>query len=219
MMPNLRKRTLSAIMTLLFISLAMPGCLSLVIGRELMESTRGKPNIEQVDSPYDLSHTWQNITDPDDFHESKTILIPIDNTVQEVIVNFQSSIRNNVNNSATQTIWDLAEDFGIAKQDLGQRYVEVQLFPCEEVGGCEVIYYQFHEDSKANSTKFPNVDHPFLEGFEEGKWRLVVEGQGVDASALPIGGWQDSWSLWVTVLRPCVEFPENVEDCIPTVDI
>ena len=123
MMPNLRKRTLSAIMTLLFISLAMPGCLSLVIGRELMESTRGKPNIEQVDSPYDLSHTWQNITDPDDFHESKTILIPIDNTVQEVIVNFQSSIRNNVNNSATQTIWDLAEDFGIAKQDLGQRYV------------------------------------------------------------------------------------------------
>ena len=79
MMPNLRKRTLSAIMTLLFISLAMPGCLSLVIGRELMESTRGKPNIEQVDSPYDLSHTWQNITDPDDFHESKTILIPIDN--------------------------------------------------------------------------------------------------------------------------------------------
>ena len=93
-MSHLRKRTLSAIMTLLFISLAMPGCLSLVIGREMMESTRGKPNIEQVDSAYDLSHTWQNITDPDDFHEIKTILIPIDHTVQEVIVNFQACICN-----------------------------------------------------------------------------------------------------------------------------
>ena len=156
MMPNLRKRTLSAIMTLLFISLAMPGCISLVIGREMMESTRGKPNIEQVDSPYDLSHTWQNITEADDYHEQKSILIPIDHTVQEVIVNFQTSIPNNVNNSFTQEIWDLAEEFGITKQDLGQRYVEVQLFPCEEVGGCEAIYYHFHENSKANNSKFPN---------------------------------------------------------------
>lgn len=206
-------------MTLLILSLAMPGCLSLVIGREMMESTRGKPNIAQVDSAYDLSHTWQNITDPDDFHEIKTILIPIDYTVQEVIVNFQASIRNNVNNTATETIWDLAEQFGFAKQDLGQRYVEVNLYPCEEPNGCEVIYYQFYENSEQNRTTFPNADYPFLEGFQEGKWRLAVEGQGIDASAVPGVGWQDSWTLWVTVLRPCVEFPESPEDCTPTVDI
>ena len=216
-MPNLRKRTLSAIMAVLFLSLAMPGCLSLVIGREMMESTRGKPNIDQVDSPYDLSHTWQNITDPDDFHEIKTILIPIDPTVQEVIINFQSSIRNNVNNTVTEQVWDLAEQFGLAKQDLGQRYVEVELYPCEEVGGCDAIYYQFSESTEQNRTTFPNPDYPFLEGFEEGKWRLVVEGQGVDASAIPAVGWQDSWSLFVNVLRPCVEFPEDKDECTPTV--
>lgn len=218
-MSHLRKRTLGAIMSLLFISLAMPGCLSLVIGREMMESTRGKPNIEQVDSAYDLSHTWQNVTEVDDYHESKTKIIPIDHTVQEVIVNFQTSIRNNVNNTVTEQIWDLAQQFGFTKQDLGQRYVEVELFPCEEVGGCDAIYYQFYEGSEQNRTTFPNADHPFIEGFEEGNWRLTVQGQGIDASAVPGVGWQDSWSLWVTVLRPCVEFPEDTKECTPTVDI
>ena len=57
-MSGLRKRTMSAIMAVLFVSLAMPGCLSLVLGREMMESARGLPRVEEKLTPYDLSHTF-----------------------------------------------------------------------------------------------------------------------------------------------------------------
>ena len=112
-----------------------------------------------------------------------------------------------------------AEEFGIFKTDVGARYVEAKLFPCEVPDACEAIFYQYSEGVSGNSTEFTVTEPPFLEGFEEGMWRLDVEGNGVDLSAVPGVGWQDSWSLWVTVLRPCVEFPENDDDCIPTVDI
>ena len=136
-----------------------------------------------------------------------------------MIVNFQTSIRNDVNNSITDEFWAFLADFGFMKEDLGQRYVKVWLYPCEVVDACEAIYYQHYEGIEGNRTVFPNPDYPFPEGFGNENWRLEVEGQGVDASAVPGVGWQDSWSLFVTVLRPCVVFPESPDDCTPTVDI
>ena len=49
---------MSAVMALLFVSMALPGCLSLVVGREMMESARGYPQVREISTPYDLSHTF-----------------------------------------------------------------------------------------------------------------------------------------------------------------
>ena len=87
-MPALRsQKTMSAVMALLFISMAMPGCLSLVVGREMMESVRGLPEVREMGTLTDLSHTF--VIDgseglPTIFPKQLTEQIPIDHTVQEL---------------------------------------------------------------------------------------------------------------------------------------
>ena len=49
---------MSTIIALLFVSMAMPGCISLVLGREMMEGVRGEPEVREMSTPYDLSHTF-----------------------------------------------------------------------------------------------------------------------------------------------------------------
>ena len=57
-MSNLRKRTMSAVMALLFVSMALPGCLSLALCREMMEGARGPPTVSNMATYDDLSHTF-----------------------------------------------------------------------------------------------------------------------------------------------------------------
>ena len=103
-------------MALLFISMAMPGCLSLVVGREMMESVRGLPDVREMGTKTDLSHTF--VIDgseglPTILPKQLTEQIPIDHTVQEIIINF----RTNVN-------------YYTGESD--QRYVHVELLWCDD---------------------------------------------------------------------------------------
>ena len=57
-MSGLYKRSICAVMTVLFLTMSLPGCLSLVYGREIMEGVRGEPKIDEDWRVYDLSHTF-----------------------------------------------------------------------------------------------------------------------------------------------------------------
>ena len=88
------QKTMSAVMAILFVSMAMPGCISLVIGREMMESARGFPEVREMSTPFDLSHTF--VIDgteviPTQVQKTITEQISIDHTVQEIIINFQTN--------------------------------------------------------------------------------------------------------------------------------
>ncbi|MEE2811915.1 MAG: hypothetical protein VX627_02660 [Candidatus Thermoplasmatota archaeon] len=218
-MSYLRKRSLSAMMALLFVSMAMPGCLSMVIGRELLEGARDPVTISDVSHSYDLSHVWQNQTAVDEYRESKMVTIPIDHTVEQIIINFQASIYYDdiTTNENVQQVLDMLQDAGIEEAQLAERYVEVWLYPCDSAGiECgEAIYHEYTEKTYPQNRTTINADE---NPFSEGTWRLEAVGQGVDATIVPVFGFQDSWTLRVSVIRPCVVFPESPDDCTPTVE-
>ena len=205
-MPVLRsQKTMSAVMALLFVSLAMPGCLSLVVGREMMESARGFPEVREMSTPYDLSHTF--IIDgseglPTILPKQLTEQIPIDHTVQEIIINFQTTVNYYTGDS-------------------DQRYVEVALLSCDDTGAnCDSsnpIY-----EVMADNGSYPQTRTELncnLNPCDTGLWRLTVEGRGMGTdTGVGLLDFQDSWVLRVTVIRPCLSFPESPEECTPTVD-
>ena len=205
-MPVLRsQKTMSAVMALLFVSLAMPGCLSLVVGREMMESARGFPEVREMSTPYDLSHTF--IIDgseglPTILPKQLTEQIPIDHTVQEIIINFQTTVNYYTGDS-------------------DQRYVEVALLSCDDTGAnCDSsnpIY-----EVMADNGSYPQTRTELncnLNPCDTGLWRLTVEGRGMGTdTGVGLLDCQDSWVLRVTVIRPCLSFPESPEECTPTVD-
>ena len=199
------QKTMSAVMALLFVSLAMPGCLSLVVGREMMESTRGFPEVREMSLPYDLSHTF--IIDgseglPTILPKQLTEQIPIDHTVQEFIINFQTTVNYYTGDS-------------------DQRYVEVALLSCDDTGAnCDSsnpIY-----EVMADNGSYPQTRTELncnLNPCDTGLWRLTVEGRGMGTdTGVGLLDFQDSWVLRVTVIRPCLSFPESPDECTPTVD-
>jgi hypothetical protein len=210
---QLRRKTLGAVLSLLFVSIAMPGCLSLVLGRELMEGARGEPEVRDTTLAYDISHTFlTDATTPDQVHETKTEKIPIDHTVQLIIINFQVSMHYD-------DIDDIVPDFVPSNflDQMDQRYVEVSLRPCDSNGAnCgAAVYYERTNKSFAQNRTVLNADEmPFIDGM----WRLDAEGQGVGIETGTPLDFQDSWTLRVTVIRPCLAFPENPEVCTPSVE-
>ena len=199
------QKTMSAVMALLFVSFAMPGCLSLVVGREMMESARGFPEVREMSTPYDLSHTF--IIDgseglPTILPKQLTEQIPIDHTVQEIIINFQTTVNYYTGDS-------------------DQRYVEVALLSCDDTGAncdsSDPIY-----EVMADNGSYPQTRTELncnLNPCDTGLWRLTVEGRGMGTdTGVGLLDFQDSWVLRVTVIRPCLSFPESPDECTPTVD-
>ncbi len=208
-MSNLRKRTMSAIMALLFVSMALPGCLSLVLGREMMEGARGPPTVSNLPDPYDLSHTFVvNTSDAslwDQVTKQKNAQIPIDYTVQMIIINFETNMKN--------------ED--VIPDELDEREVHVRLLWCDENGGnCDESnpIYEVLADNGSYPQTRTELDRNF-NPFENGLWQLTVEGRGIGwNTGVSIIDSQDSWSLRVTVIRPCLTFPETPDVCTPTIE-
>ncbi len=204
-MSNLRKRTMSAVMALLFVSVAMPGCLSLVVGREMMESARGVPEVREKPILYDLSHTFvfEDSATPTILYEE----IPIDDTVREIIIIFETSV-----------------NYFLGDADI--RYVHVELLWCEDDGAgnpmnCDEAnpIYEVMADNGTYENERIELDRN-IDLFESGLWTLTVEGRG---SAIPvetgtIADWADWWSLKLNVIRPCLSFPESPEECTPTIE-
>jgi len=208
-MSTLRRRTMSSLMALLFVSMAMPGCLSLVLGREMMESARGFPEIREVPTPYDLSHTF--VIDGTELlptQSQKTLFeaIPIDDTVREVIIYFESTV-----------------NYFLGDADI--RYVHVELLWCEDDGAGNPVncdeanpIYEVNADNGSYEPERTELDRN-IDPFESGMWSLTVDGRGTGwNTGLTIVDEQDSWILRVTVIRPCLAFPENPEECTPTID-
>ena len=205
-MPVFRsQKTMSAIMALLFASMALPGCLSLVVGREMMESARGYPEVREMSTPYDLSHTF--VIDgseglPTILPKQLTEQIPIDHTVQEIIINFQTTVNYYTGDS-------------------DQRYVEVALLSCDDNGAnCDEAnpIYEVMADNGSYPERRTELDCN-LDSCDNGLWRLTVEGRGMGTdTGVGLLDFQDSWVLRVTVIRPCLSFPESPDECTPTVD-
>ena len=204
-MTGLRRQTMSAVMALLFVSMAMPGCLSLVLGREMMESARGFPEVREMSTPYDLSHTF--VIDgtevlPTQVQKPMTEQIPIDHTVNEIIINFQTSVNYYTGDS-------------------DPRYVHVELLWCDDNGAnCDQanpIYEVMADNGSYPQTRTELARN--LNPFEDGLWRLTVDGRGTGTNTgVGVIDFQDSWVLRITVIRPCLAFPESPEECTPTID-
>lgn len=198
-----RKTWLALIVGLLMVSIPMSGCLSLVVGREIMEGARGTPSIEETSSTYDLSHLFTSTELAAISHENQTV-IPIDDTVSEIIVHF-----------GVQLSYDDVGGIGLENFTAGQRYVEAWLYPPGEApSGNPWWHERTEEDFAQNRTRWADQQ------FESGDWLLQVDsmGYGVDAPIDSLS-FHDTFELRVTVIRPCVIFPENPDACIPLVEL
>tara|TARA_Y100001970_G_scaffold103545_1_gene129897 strand:- start:2 stop:580 length:579 start_codon:yes stop_codon:yes gene_type:complete len=192
-------------MTVLFLTMSLPGCLSLVYGREIMEGVRGEPKIDEDWRVYDLSHTFV-LEGADAFsqiQESKTEQIEIDETVSEVVIIFKTSV-----------------NYHLGESD--QRYVSVQLLWCDEFGSnCDTSnpIYEVMADNGSYPQETIEIDRDITQ-FEDGMWLLSVDGRGGGTNTgISTLDFEDSWLLRVRVVRPCLQFPESPTECTPLIDL
>ena len=192
-------------MTVLFLTMSLPGCLSLVYGREIMEGVRGEPKIDEDWRVYDLSHTFV-LEGADAFsqiQESKTEQIEIDETVSEVVIIFKTSV-----------------NYHLGESD--QRYVSVQLLWCDEFGSnCDTSnpIYEVMADNGSYPQETVEIDRDITQ-FDDGMWLLTVDGRGGGTNTgISTLDFEDSWLLRVRVVRPCLQFPESPTECTPLIDL
>ena len=204
-MSDLYKRSICAVMAVLFLTMSLPGCLSLVYGREIMEGVRGEPKIDEDWRVYDLSHTFV-LEGADAFsqiQESKTEQIEIDETVSEVVIIFKTSVNYHLGDS-------------------DQRYVSVQLLWCDEFGSnCDTSnpIYEVMADNGSYPQETIEIDRDITQ-FEDGMWLLSVDGRGGGTNTgISTLDFEDSWLLRVRVVRPCLQFPESPTECTPLIDL
>ena len=183
-------------------SVSLSGCLSLVIGRELMEGARDEPEITDVAEQHFLAYTFTTNA-IDTYQHSNQTNISIDHTVSDIIITFRvqmdaDSILGPLNINVSQWTGD-------------ERYVEAWLY---EPDGSEWWNMRTEDDMALNRTEY---ESPPLT-FPSGEWNLVVDSRGF--------GWQtdlmeahDSYELTVTIIKPCVTFGESPDICIPLVDM
>jgi len=202
---GLYKRSICAVMTVLFLTMSLPGCLSLVYGREIMEGVRGEPEIDEDWRVYDLSHTFV-LEGADAFsqiQESKTEQIEIDETVSEVVIIFKTSV-----------------NYHLGESD--QRYVSVQLLWCDEFGSnCDTSnpIYEVMADNGSYPQETVEIDRD-INQFDDGMWLLTVDGRGGGTNTgISTLDFEDSWLLRVRVVRPCLQFPESPTECTPLIDL
>jgi len=202
---GLYKRSICAVMTVLFLTMSLPGCLSLVYGREIMEGVRGEPKIDEDWRVYDLSHTFV-LEGADAFsqiQETKTEQIEIDETVSEVVIIFKTSV-----------------NYHLGESD--QRYVSVQLLWCDEFGSnCDTSnpIYEVMADNGSYPQETIEIDRD-INQFEDGMWLLSVDGRGGGTNTgISTLDFEDSWLLRVRVVRPCLQFPESPTECTPLIDL
>ena len=204
-MSGLYKRSICAVMTVLFLTMSLPGCLSLVYGREIMEGVRGEPEIDEDWRVYDLSHTFV-LEGADAFsqiQESKTEQIEIDETVSEVVIIFKTSV-----------------NYHLGESD--QRYVSVELIWCDEFGSnCDTSnpIYEVMADNGSYPQETIEIDRDITQ-FDDGMWLLTVDGRGGGTNTgISTLDFEDSWLLRVRVVRPCLQFPESPTECTPLIDL
>ena len=204
-MGSLYKRSICATMVVLFLTMSLPGCLSLVYGREIMEGVRGEPKIDEDWRVYDMSHTFI-LEGADAFaqiQETKTEQIEIDETVSEVVIIFKTSVNYHLGDS-------------------DQRYVHVELLWCDEFGSnCDTTnpIYEIMADNGSYPQETVEINRD-INQFEDGMWRLTIDGRGGGTNTgISTIDFEDSWLLRVRVVRPCLQFPESPDACTPLIEL
>ena len=201
-----QRRTICAILVLLFITIPLSGCLSLVAGREMMEGARGEPQVRQSSTTFTLDHDFildGTLLPIDQVQESLTDQILIDYTVSEIRLVYK-------------VILNLDETI---PQNFDPRYVTIELFWCDDGGlNCDEDVPVFSETFVGSEEDDISIDRDETQ-FEDGLWRLQVEGVGFGTDTGIAGETRDGWRLTATVYRPCLSFPENLDECTPTVDL
>jgi hypothetical protein len=180
----------------------LPGCLGLVVSRELMEWNRGVPETDEVVDVYGFDHIFDS-TDPQDiiFNPAPSE-IRIDNEVKEMRIFFRVKM-------------DLSDIAGIQTNNITNtvRYVHAKLW---EPGANKNTDEPFWQDN-ATSDRYPPVQRKYPP-FTPGVWELEVSAQGYGLD-LPIDqiSFHDEFEVSVSIVRPCIEFPERADpnECIP----
>ena len=176
------------VVSLLFLSTTVAGCISLVPAREMMESWRGEPVIKKTEDKVNISHTFDSL----EISELTTPItgqrtITIDDSAVEMQIYFQVSM------PTSGWTGDISNSV---------RYVDAKLLRPDGS-----VYWEQH----VTESRSP-VDN-FAEGpFEPGDWRLEIEARGI---GIDIGGVavKDDFIVIVTVTRKCVEHPTE-DECV-----
>ncbi len=187
---------------LLTLLLLGPGCLGLVATRELMESLRADPSHrdQEVTVGWSYSFDLDNLSSAQ-YHN--TTDVPVDDTVQEIILIFQAEFPYNFQN---------------VTGDL--RYVDARLWEpgVRDGGGQPFWQMRVTEDQPQIRERWQDKDAAFAVG----DWLLEVEAQGYGMDApIDIVSFHDKFDIYVTVIRPCVHFAEvhASDECTDLVDL
>ncbi len=203
-----RRVALSLLITLTLMS---PGCLSLLSMRELMEDMKEDPKSRNQDTRVGWDYTF----DTEDFESteySNQSEFMIDPTVSEIEIYFDASIGDAVSDLVNETFPGLVEE-------VGARYVEISVWePGEYPSGTPFVTERATENYEFIETYINEDSSPF----EDGEWLLTVESRGIGVETpIDIFSVYDSFSVYVTVSRPCVFFAEihEVGECTDLIEL
>jgi len=188
-----------------------PGCLSLLSMREIMEDMKEDPKSRNQDTRVGWDYTF----DTEDFESteySNQSEFMIDPTVSEIEIYFDASIGDAVSDLVNETFPGLVEE-------VGARYVEISVWePGEYPSGTPFVTERATENYEFIQTYINEDSSPF----EDGEWLLTVESRGIGVETpIDIFSVYDSFSVYVTVSRPCVFFAEihEVGECTDLIEL
>ena len=203
-----RKVVLCLLITLTLMS---PGCLSLLSMRELMEDMKEDPKSRSQDTRVGWDYTFdtQDIESTEYTNQSEFLIDP---TVSQIEIFFDASIGDAISDFANETFPGLVEE-------VGARYVEISVWePGEYPSGTPFFTERATENYEFTETYLNEDSSPF----EDGEWILTVEARGIGIETpIDILSVYDSFSVKVTVSRPCVFFAEihEVGECTDLIDL
>ncbi len=200
-----------ALCLLITLTLMSPGCLSLLSMRELMEDMKEDPKSRSQDTRVGWDYTFdtQDIESTEYTNQSEFLIDP---TVSQIEIFFDASIGDAISDFANETFPGLVEE-------VGARYVEISVWePGEYPSGTPFFTERATENYEFTETYLNEDSSPF----EDGEWILTVEARGIGIETpIDILSVYDSFSVKVTVSRPCVFFAEihEVGECTDLIDL
>ncbi|MBA45673.1 MAG: hypothetical protein CMB31_03705 [Euryarchaeota archaeon] len=200
-----------ALALLITLTLMSPGCLSLLSMREIMEDMKEDPKSRSQDTRVGWDYTFdtQDFESTEYSNESEFLIDP---TVSQIEIFFDASIGDAVSDIVNETFPGLVEE-------VGARYVEISIWePGEYPSGTPFLTERATENYEFIETYINEDSSPF----ENGEWLLTVESRGIGVEApIDIFSVYDSFSVKVTVSRPCVFFAEvhEVGECTDLIDL
>jgi hypothetical protein len=171
-----------AVVSLLFLSTTVGGCISLIPAREMIESLRDPPSTQTTAEGVNISHTF-------DSFEISELTAPI--TAQRTIIMDDSAKEMQIYFRATMPTSGFTGDISNSV-----RYVDAKLLRPDGS-----VYWEQH----VTESKSP-VDNFAGGPFVAGEWKLEIEARGI---GIDIGGIavKDDFIVIVTVRSECVKYP------------